>query len=232
MATDEELQKELEDAKKALKATEEELEKMKEENEEADRLPTRENKNGEKLILRLITSSKPESYRQVALEIKRQWQKIGVEVVVEVLENGIFQEKLNSRDYDLLIFGQNLGYNLDAYPYWHSSQAREGGLNLSQFKNFIVDSLLEKARLEDEEDRRETLNDIQEIISQEVPAIFLYSPTYYTALSDKVNHPPFNHLATISDRLADIENWYAKVDRKFKKGTNPLTFFSWIIKQF
>lgn len=216
----------------ATAINEDELEKLKEENEEAGLLPIRENRSGEKLSLKLITSDKPEIYRQVALEIKRQWQKIGVEIVVEVLENGVFQERLNTRDYDLLIFGQNLGYNLDAYPYWHSSQAREGGLNLSQFKNFVVDSLLEKARLEDEEERKETLSDIQKIISQEVPAIFLYSPTYYTALSEKVYHPPFNHLATISDRLSNIEDWFAKVDRKFKDGTSPLTFFSWIIKQF
>lgn len=211
---------------------ENELEKLKEENEEAGLLPIRENKDGEKLSLNLITSSKPEIYRQVASEIKKQWQKIGVEIVVEVLENEDFQGRLNKRDYDLLIFGQNLGYNLDAYPYWHSSQAKEGGLNLSQFKNFVVDSLLEKARLEDEEGRKETLIDIQEIISQEVPAIFLYSPTYYTALSKKVNHPPFNHLATISDRLGNIEDWFAKVDTKFKDGTNPFTFLAWIIKQF
>ncbi|MBN2307028.1 hypothetical protein JXD20_03515 [Candidatus Peregrinibacteria bacterium] len=208
------------------------MEQIREENEVAEVLPIRENKDGEKLSLRLITSSKPEIYRQVALEIKKQWLKIGVEVNVEILENGDFQQRLNSRDYDLLIFGQNLGYNLDAYPYWHSSQAREGGINFSQFKNFVVDSLLEKARLEEEEERKETLNDIQEIISQEVPAIFLYSPTYLTALSKEVNHPPFNHLATISDRLGNIEDWYAKVDRKFKDGVTPLTFFTWIIKQF
>ncbi|MFH0838437.1 MAG: ABC transporter substrate-binding protein [Patescibacteria group bacterium] len=195
-------------------------------------MPIRENKNGEKLSLKLITSSKPEIYRQVALEIQKQWQKIGVEVVIEVLENEDFQARLNKRDYDLLIFGQNLGYNLDAYPYWHSSQTKEGGLNLSQFKNFVVDSLLEKARLEDDEERKKTLNDIQKIISQEVPAIFLYSPTYYTALSADVNHPPFNRLATVSDRLGNIEKWYAKVDRKFKDGTNPVTFLAWIVKQF
>ena len=202
------------------------------ENEEASALPIRENESGEKLSLNLITSSKPAIYEQVAYEIQKQWRKIGVAVVIEVLENETFQERLNQRDYDLLIFGQNLGYNLDAYPYWHSSQAKEGGLNLSQFKNFVVDSLLEEARLEDEENRKNTLNDIQKIISQEVPAVFLYSPTYYTALSDKVYHPPFNHLATISDRFGKIETWYAKMNRQFKNGTTPLTFFAWIIKQF
>lgn len=203
-----------------------------EENSEANNLPIRKNSDGEKLSLRLITSSKPEIYGQIAEEIKREWHKIGVDVQIEVLENEAFQKRMNARDYDLLIFGQSMGYNLDAYPYWHSSQAKEGGLNLSQFKNFVVDSLLEKARLESAGDRKKTLNDIQEIISSEVPAIFLYSPTYYTALSEKVSHPPFSHLATISDRLGNIEYWFAKGGRKFKVGSSLLSFFPWILKQF
>ena len=196
-------------------------------------MPTRVNKDGEDLSLNLITSKKPETYAQVAEILKKQWKKIGVDVKIIALDNGEFQERVNKREYDLLIFGQNLGYNLDAYPYWHSSQAKEGGYNLSQFKNFVVDSLLEKARYErEEEDRKKTLNDIQYIISQEAPAIFLYSPTYYLALSQKVQNASFENLATTSDRFAAIETWYAKVDRKLKEGVTPITFFTWIIKQF
>ncbi|MBU1682554.1 hypothetical protein KJ742_01265, partial [Patescibacteria group bacterium] len=212
---------------------EEEKQQLEIENEVAEELPIRENEEGEKLTLNLITSMKPEAYSQVAEIIKEQWKKIGVDLNIEVLDNGIFQQRVSSREYDLLIFGQNLGYNLDAYPYWHSSQANESGLNLSQFKNFVVDSLLEKARYETEaEDRKNTLNDIQQIISQEVPAVFLYSPTYYFALSDKIQNATFDNLATTSDRFASVGNWYAKVDRTFKEGTGILTFLSWIIKQF
>ena len=212
--------------------TDKEKEELANENAAAPNLPTRINKNGEALVLNLITSKNPETYGQVAEIIKEQWEKIGVDINIEVLENGEFQSRLNKREYDLLIFGQNLGYNLDAYPYWHSSQAKEGGFNLSQFKNFVVDSLLEKARYEDGEKRKNTLSDIQYIISQEAPAVFLYSPTYYYALSDKVQNASFENLATTSDRFAAVENWYAKVDRQLKKGTNPLTFLSWIAKQF
>lgn len=213
--------------------TEKEKEELTMENETAPNLPTRIDKNGEKLVLNLITSKTPETYGKVAEILKEQWKKIGVEINIEILENVQFQERLNKREYDLLIFGQNLGYNLDAYPYWHSSQAKEGGFNLSQFKNFVVDSLLEQARYEsDGEKRKKTLSEIQYIISQEAPAVFLYSPTYYYALSDKVQNASFENMATTSDRFAAVENWYAKVDRRFKKGTTPLTFFSWIVKQF
>ena len=210
----------------------EEKEKLEEENAEAGQLAIRENEDGEILSLNLITNAKPAVYEQIALLVKEQWKKIGVDVNIEILENGEFQQRVNAREYDLLIFGQNLGYNLDAYPYWHSSQAKEGGLNLSQFKNFVVDSLLEKARLEDGEDRNSTLNDIQEIIAQEAPAIFLYTPTYNTALSKSISHPDFEHLATTSDRLSNVEAWFAKVDLQLKDGVNPLTFLSWILHQF
>lgn len=210
-----------------------ELEVLSEENQAADDLPLRVNKNDETLVLHLVTPEKPEVYGQIAQLLKEQWKKIGIGVTIDVLENEAFQDALFRRDYDLLIFGQNLGYNLDAYPYWHSSQAKEGGYNLSQFKNFIVDSLLEKARMQnDEEERKKTLNNIQEIISKEVPAIFLYSPTYNFALSNKIQNTTFDNLATVSDRFARISDWYAKVSHQLSDGVTPLTFFSWIIKQF
>ncbi|MBU1017536.1 hypothetical protein KKA33_00735 [Patescibacteria group bacterium] len=212
---------------------EQEREVSKQENEVAKVLPFRENAKGERFVLHLIAPDKPETYTKVAEILKSQWRKIGIGLKIDVLENGAFQEALYKRDYDLLIFGQNLGYNLDAYPYWHSSQAKEGGYNLSQFKNFVVDSLLDKARMElNAEDRKKTLNDIQEIISQEVPAIFLYSPTYYFALSDKIQNTSFENLATASDRFARIAEWYGRVDRQLKEGVNPLTFATWLIKQF
>lgn len=213
--------------------SETDLAKVADENTTAGNLPIRKNKTGDSLILKLVTPDQPKTYSEIASILKDQWQKIGIGVQISVLGNDAFQQALLKRDYDLLIFGQNLGYNLDAYPYWHSSQAKEGGYNLSQFKNFIVDSLLEKARLQNNvDDRKKTLNSIQEIISKEVPAIFLYSPTYYFALSNKIQNASFDNLATTSDRFARIQDWYARVDRKFNDKANPITFFFWLIKQF
>jgi len=212
---------------------EQELTKNEIENNQADDLPIRKNKNGELLVLRLIVPEQPETYNDVATILRDQWKKIGIGVRIVKLDNEAFQKALFKRDYDLLIFGQNLVYNLDAYPYWHSSQTKEGGFNLSQFKNFIVDSLLEKARLEyDDKARKKTLNSIQEIISKEVPAIFLYSPTYNFALSDKIQNVNLDNLATTSDRFARITDWYAQVDRKLSDKANIFSFFDWLSKQF
>lgn len=203
------------------------------ENEEAEVLPTRLNTQGEPLRLRLITSETPVHYQKIAEILKKQWSKIGVELEIYVLEPETFEERLTQRDYDLLLFGQNLGYNLDAYPYWHSSQAKQGGFNLSQFKSFAVDSLLQEARLKnDEKARKRTLNGIQRILSHEVPAIFLYSPTYSLALGSKIQNTSFENLATSSDRFAAIEKWYARGKRQLKEGAGFFTFFGWVFKQF
>ena len=212
---------------------EKELVEIGEENEVAEVLPIRKNKDDEQLVFKLVVPTQPESYSKVASVLKSQWAKIGIGVKIVALENEEFQVALFKRDYDLLIFGQNLGYNLDAYPYWHSSQAKEGGYNLSQFKNFIVDSLLDKARQQNDVDsRKKTLHSIQEIISKEIPAIFLYSPTYNFALSETIQNASFDNLATTTDHFARIQDWYAKVDRKFSEDVGPLTFFGWLGKQF
>lgn len=213
------------------KKGENEKEQLEAENTKAADLPTRVNKEGEKLVLKMITSQNPANYSQIAEMLKDQWKKIGVELQIEVLENEAFQQRLTKRDYDLLLFGQNLGYNLDAYPYWHSSQAKEGGLNLSQYNNWIVDSLLAQARVDTEKERQETLKEIQKIISEQVPAIFLYRPTYYTALSKDIQYPEFKFLATTSDRLASLQSWYANFNRHLKPGVNPLTFLGWVKTQ-
>ena len=105
-------------------------------------LPIRKNKKGEELILKLIVPESPKEYGVIASLIKEQWQKIGIHINIQVLNTDDFKKALLKRDYDLLIFGQNLGYNLDAYPYWHSTQAKEGGYNLSQFKNCLRQKVL------------------------------------------------------------------------------------------
>jgi len=207
--------------------------KIAQENQDFTPLPTRVNAKSETLTLRFITTQTPSTYQQVAELLKEQWKRIGVGVEIDVLDTATFQERVKNRDYDLLLFGQNLGYNLDAYPYWHSSQTKAGGFNLSQFKNFGVDSLLEAARLElNDGARKKILASIQKIMSQEVPAVFLYSPTYSLALSPKIQNVTLTNLSTASDRFATIGDWYAGGSRRLKDGVTLWTFFGWLVKQF
>jgi len=190
----------------------------------------RENDKGEKLSFTLITSHDLPEFQDVAIALKEQWKKAGVDIKIEILESKEFAERLKKREYDLLLFGQNLGYNLDAYPYWHSSQiAKNNGYNLSEYKSLQADVLIEEIRAtHDEELRQKSLKELQEVIRDDVPAIYIYTPTYTYAVDTKVQKAQAVNLATSSDRFNNIENWFIKMERHFNTDASWFDFFGWL----
>ncbi|KKT18640.1 MAG: Extracellular solute-binding protein [Candidatus Peregrinibacteria bacterium GW2011_GWA2_43_8] len=174
----------------------------------------RENEDGETLTLRLIRrtfdNEKQEKIAATTAEvIKTQLETIGIEVIVEAYDSQAIQSKIETRDYDLLLYGQNLGYNLDTYSYWHSSQATEYGLNLSNYRNPNADALIERIRSTfDQDTKDELLNELAEIIEEDIPAIFLYTPSYYFLVDEKVQGIELEDLRFPSDRFAQISDWY------------------------
>lgn len=153
-------------------------------------------------------TSASEDMKVVVNFLVEAWKKIGVETEVQYLGVGDFGERVQNRDYDLLLTGESLGYNLDTYSYWHSSQAEGNGLNLSNYKSFAADSLIEKIRKTfDMEEKEELLQDLAEEIAEDVPAIFMYRPSYVFATDNKVKNIKLDNLAYPGDRFANIAEW-------------------------
>lgn len=192
-------------------------------------LNIRQNAEEKSLTLRLVTSSRPSFYAEIAQEIQKQWLEVGVEVKIEVLEMEEFQKRVVARDYDVLLYGQSLGYNLDAYPYWHSSQIGEKGLNLANYTSFESDSLMEEIRMTHNESRRTlALEKLRKSMSNDHPAIFLYRPVYYLAYDKRLKNMNFQSLPTISDRFGNVEKWHLKEDRFFNPDKGWGNVFGWI----
>lgn len=201
----------------------------------------RVNQQGEKLSLRLVTSPSPSQYPRVAESIKKQWARMGVHVGIEVpATRREFEEKLLSRDYDILLFGQSLLDNLDSYPYWHSSgvqkvtgnrnELRLDAYNLSQYSSLESDSLLEFIRKTgDREDRKEALEELREVLKDDVPAVFLYSPLYTFAYHRDLHGIELGNLSMHSDRFLTLHRWYVREQRIFKPETNWWSFPKWLI---
>jgi len=146
--------------------------------------------------------------QQVAEFLRSSWEKVGVQVDVQFEDEDGFNTRLASRDYDMVVTGQSLGYNYDTYSYWHSSQAGEGGLNLSNYSSFAADALIEKIRDTFDSTMKETLlKELAKEISQDIPAIFLYRPSYTFASDGKVKGMVLKNLAFVSDRFSHMENW-------------------------
>lgn len=162
--------------------------------------------------IRLVTIDTVEM-TQVAEMVKQQWSKLGVssEIIKARDTTDLQQRFIRARDYDVLLYGQNIGVDADIYSFWHSSQINDPGLNLSNYKNAEADKLLESGRLaKDAKYRSDKYVRFNQIWSTDAPAILLYSPYYLYGQNRVVRGVTAKKIVQPSDRFWDIQNWYMK----------------------
>lgn len=171
----------------------------------------RKNKENKFLEITIVTVGTNE-YQQAAKMIAGFWQEIGVKVNIKyVSAKDISRDILKNRNYDVLLYGEIVGSDPDPYPFWHSSQAIFPGLNLSSYVNRNIDTLLEQARgMTDDIKRAEAYTKFQEILLGDIPAVFLYMPTYTYAVTDDVRGINTKKISQPADRFSDVTSWYMK----------------------
>ncbi|MBT6068677.1 hypothetical protein HOG48_02900 [Candidatus Peregrinibacteria bacterium] len=177
----------------------------------------RANEEGEifelKLVARLYEEgSKAEEITQKILQnISQQLRAVGIQLQVVQLPLVELEGTIVKRDYDLLLYGQNLGYNLDVYSFWHSSQSGKNGLNLSNYANPNADSLIERIRTDFDPDGKEAkLGALAEIFIEDTPAVFLYTPSYYYMVDKQFSGIKIPYMANPTDRLNELHLWKVK----------------------
>ena len=148
---------------------------------------------------------------EVTSVLEEELKALGMAVNVSVYdENQEFITNIVSkRNYDILVYEVELGADPDLLPYYHSSQVSSAGLNLSNYRNTLVDDLLLSARgTLDEDQRAKKYEKFLEYWVMGVPAIGLYQPnlTYYY----NKNVRTFSNdvrLVTAIDRFSDVTDW-------------------------
>ncbi len=182
--------------------------------DDVDKSGIRSDKDGNNLELRMIArlyddgSYQFNETKNLVKFMVDSWRKIGVNMQVQFLPVEAFNEKISKRDYDILLVGQNLGYNSDTYSFWHSTQAGPLGQNLSSYKSFRVDSLIEDIRSTfDVAQRTSKLKELAKALNDDVPAIFLYKPIYYYAFDNKLTGLSMDGVVFPSDRFSGISIW-------------------------
>lgn len=149
-----------------------------------------------------------------AAMLKKQWEAIGIAVEVEKFEQvDLTQSIIRPRKYDALLFGTVIGRELDFYPFWHSSQRNDPGLNVALYANITTDALLADTRTTTSSDERAKKNDLfVHALADDVPAIFLYAPAFTYVIPNSLAEVSMKGIAEPYERFTTIERWYMNTE--------------------
>lgn len=127
------------------------------------------------LNLDITVSQRPEG-QALALLIKESAAKVGIAIDIVTRDNVLLDRR--NRTFEILPIRNRSELTLvDPFQSWHSSSDAPGGNNISGFRDAHADSLITVIRsAENAADRNAAYKDLQRVIAEEQPVIFLYVP--------------------------------------------------------
>ena len=147
--------------------------------------------------------------------LKKNWEEVGIKtdlITSSVIE--LQQNYIQPRTYQMLLFGEVLNIEPDPFSFWHSSQKKDPGLNLALYDASGADKLLEEARQSlNPVIRINKYNDFQNLVIEDIPAIFLYSPYFIYPQAKKIKSFESQLIGLPSERFVNIANWYIETKR-------------------
>lgn len=165
-----------------------------------------------------LTTSDRFPLPEIAEIIQKNWQGLGVKTTVKKMALSELQtDVLAKRNFEVLLFGEALGAIPDPFPFWHSSQKNHPGLNIASYNSQKADALLEKARENQSTDEQQKeLEQFQDILLKDLPAIFLVRANYIYFLSNNIKGLEIEKIIEPAKRFSTIEKWYIKTKRIWK----------------
>ncbi|MDH5720632.1 MAG: peptide-binding protein [Spirochaetia bacterium] len=123
----------------------------------------------------MIPAGSQDFYERFISVVKEDMRKHGVQINARSIEFQAMVAKLNKRDFHAAMLGWSQGIESDPYQLWHSSNIKAGH-NFTSFADKELDDLIERARLEfNEEKRNKMYHRVHEILYENQPYTFLYS---------------------------------------------------------
>ncbi len=134
--------------------------------------------NGEKVEMEvnIMFNNGNERRKKTCVYFLEGAKAAGVKVIIQPREWSKMLEEKNKHDFELYVGGWiSSPFESDPYQVWHSS-SYNGGSNDVGFGNAVSDALIEKIRTTiNKDERNQYYKDLQFLISQEVPVIFLFA---------------------------------------------------------
>ncbi len=144
-------------------------------------------KNGDKFSFTVLTNQ-GNGERKMACEIiQKRLRDVGIEMKIQLIEWSVFlKEFIHARRFEAVLLAWNLAVDPDVYSIFHSSRSAPGQFNFVSYQNQEVDALLEEGRKVFDEDKRAPIyRRIHEIITEDEPYTFLYTPEALSVLHNR-----------------------------------------------
>ena len=149
----------------------------------------------------------PEGYgifERMALVLQRQLYDIGVDLQLEAVTLEDLELRLRSGEFDAALLDLLSGPSLSSvYPFWRSPGAKPG-LNVFSYRNAAADRWLDQLRfVGDEASVRAATSQLQRVMIEDPPALFIAWSERTGAVSKRLNVPP----STGGDPLYALSKW-------------------------
>ena len=174
---------------------------------------SKKNKITKELEFSISTGNAPDLTKSAEM-IKQYLEKIGIKVDIKTFEIGsLNQSVIRPRKYDALLFGEIINHESDLFAFWYSSQRKDPGLNVAMYTNAKVDKILENAFITtDPIEKAQEYTQFANEIKQDMPAVFLYSPSFIYVVSKNLENLNINNIISPSDRFSNVYLWYTEKD--------------------
>ena len=138
-------------------------------------------------IIDFYFSAENEERKSIGLMLQQEAKKVGIKINIISSDGIVANSKYRKHEFDLMTDGRVVGPDPDDFKQtFHSESAADEGDNYFNFSNSEADALIDSIRTELNEDKRRGMyHRFQEILHEEVPLIFLWTPTERIAISKK-----------------------------------------------
>lgn len=144
--------------------------------------------NGKKEELRVtLKITNKEEGQTLASIVRENAKKAGIDVVIETVDPSAFTQDVRQMNYDMVPLRMRANPSVDdPYQWWHSGSDQPGGGNRRGYHSDAADKVIDEIRTaETKSELDSNYYELQEILYEEQPVLFLYIPLERIAVSKK-----------------------------------------------
>lgn len=147
-------------------------------------------KNGQPRLKLTLKTSTVSLAKKIGEAIQAQLARAGVNLELQTLERQKLTQDMNDGNFQLYL-NTSVGGNqsTDIFAFMYSSKSiPPNGQNRMRYNNLQVDKLLTESILANQERRKQIFSDLQKILSNDLPQIYLWYPSTIFVYSNRVSN--------------------------------------------